>query len=50
MHPTDRSIPVTDFKSIVEQLYQSAADDFIAARVRLERLRREGPARDHDEG
>lgn len=40
------TIPVTDFKSIVEQLCRSATDDFVAARLRLERLRKEGPAKD----
>lgn len=39
----DTTIAVTDFKTIVEQLCRSATDDFVAARLRLERLRREGP-------
>ena len=38
------SIPVTDFQAIVEQLCRSATDEFQAARLRLERLRREGPS------
>jgi len=40
------TIPVTDFKNIVEQLCRSATDDFVAARLRLERLRTDGPAKD----
>ena len=40
------TIPVTDFQNIVEQLCRSATDDFVAARLRLERLRRDGPATD----
>jgi hypothetical protein len=43
------SIPVTDFQAIVEQLCRSASDEFQAARLRLERLRREGPT-GHDSG
>jgi len=50
MNPTHGSLPVPDFRSIVEKLCQSAADDFVAARTRLERLRRDGVPAEHDEG
>ena len=45
MHTTTTSqpLPIPEFQQIVEQLCRSATDEFTAARVRLERLRREGP-------
>jgi hypothetical protein len=46
----DRSLPVTDFKAIIEALCVHAAADFMAARSRLERLRRDGPEVNDGEG
>ena len=44
MHTTTAApLPIPEFQQIVEQLCRSATDEFTAARVRLERLRREGP-------
>lgn len=44
MHTTAAApLPIPEFQQIVEQLCRSATDEFTAARVRLERLRREGP-------
>ena len=40
-------LPIPEFQQIIEHLYRSASDEFVAARARLERLRREGP--DHTE-
>lgn len=37
------ALDVPDFQKMVESLCQSASADFVAARARLERLRRIGP-------
>jgi hypothetical protein len=47
---SDRSLPVTDFKAIIEALCVHAAADFVAARHRLERLRQNGPELNDGEG
>jgi hypothetical protein len=37
------TLDIPDFQKMVDSLCQAASADFLAARVRLERLRRVGP-------
>ncbi len=43
MHTTTAPLPIPEFQQIVEQLCRSATDEYTAARLRLDRLRRDGP-------